>query len=77
MAQIDKLYLEIMQMDNVDLLDRRQELTHEGKLIRKELTRRLKCGGYWKGPHIQHTLGKEVIETPSVVGQVRIVKGGK
>ena len=76
MAQVDKLYLEIMQMDNVDLLSRSQEQTHEGKLIRKEITRRKRCGNIWIGPHIQWTMGDEVIETPSTVGTVRIVKGG-
>tara|TARA_B100000131_G_scaffold297054_1_gene315468 strand:+ start:453 stop:695 length:243 start_codon:yes stop_codon:yes gene_type:complete len=76
MAQVDKLYLEIMQMDNVDLLNRSQEQTHEGKLIRKEITRRKNCGNIWIGPHIKWTIGDEVIETPSTVGTVRIVKGG-
>ena len=55
---------------------RSQEQTHEGKLIRKEITRRKNCGNIWIGPHIKWTIGDEVIETPSTVGTVRIVKGG-
>ena len=76
MAQVNKLYLEIMQMDSIDLLDRSQEQSHEGKLIRKEIERRIRCGNIWRGPHIQWTIGDEVIETPSTVGTVRIIKGG-
>ena len=77
MAQVNTEYLAVMQMDNVELLAKRQELTHTGKLIRKEITRRKKCGNYWKGPHQKWNLGSEVIETPSRVGTVTIVSGGK
>ena len=42
MAKIDSTYLAIMQMDSNDLEARRHELSPEGKLIRKEITRRNK-----------------------------------
>ena len=46
MAQVNSQYLAIMQLDSIELEDRRHEQTPEGKLIRKELTRRNKCV-YW------------------------------
>lgn len=77
MAQANTEYLAVMQMDNVELLARNQELTRTGKLIRKEITRRKKCGNHWQGPYQQWNLGSEVIETPSRVGTVTIVSGGR
>ena len=77
MAQVNTEYLAVMQMDNVELLAKRQELTRTGKLIRKEITRRKNCGNHWKGPYQTWNLGSEVIETPSRVGTVTIVSGGK
>lgn len=78
MAQVNTEYLAVMQMDNVELLAQRHELTRTGKLIRKEIMRRKKCGNYWKGPHQTWNLGSEVIETPSTVGTViQYVKGSK
>ena len=48
----------------------------EGKLIRKEITRREKCN-YWKGEFRKHKGGLDgEVQTPSVVGTVRIVSGG-
>jgi hypothetical protein len=75
-AKIDENYLAVMQMDNVDLLDRRQEQTPMGKLIRKEITRREKCN-YWKGAYPTWKGGPDgEFSTPSVVGTVRTyVKG--
>ncbi len=77
MAKIDNTYLSIMQMDSNDLIARRQEMTPEGKLIRKEITRRDKIN-FWKGDFPVHKGGKDgTMQTPSVVGTVRIIKGGK
>ena len=77
MAKIDNTYLDIMQMDSNDLIARRQEMTPEGKLIRKEITRRDKIN-FWKGDFPVHKGGKDgTMQTPSVVGTVRIIKGGK
>ena len=76
MAKINTQYLAIMQMDSIDLLARRQEKTPSGKLIRKEITRRNKCN-YWKGEFRTHRGGIDgTVQTPSVVGTVRIVSGG-
>ena len=77
MAKIDNTYLSIMQMDSNDLIARRQEMTPEGKLIRKEIPRRDKIN-LWKGDFPVHKGGKDgTMQTPSVVGTVRIIKGGK
>ena len=78
MAKIDNTYLAIMQMDSNDLEARRHEQTPEGKLIRKEITRRNKIN-YWKGPFAEHKGGRDgVMQTPSVVGTVRTyIKGSK
>ena len=78
MAQINTQYLAVMQLDSVELLARRQELTPEGRLIRKEITRRNKCG-YWKGEFLSHKGGKDgTMQTPSRVGTVTTyIKGAK
>lgn len=78
MAKVNTEYLAIMQMDSNDLYARRQELSPEGKLIRKEITRREKIN-YWKGPFAVHKGGRDgVMQTPSRVGQViTYVKGSK
>ena len=78
MAKIDNTYLAIMQMDSNDLEARRHELSPEGKLIRKEITRRNKIN-YWKGPFAEHKGGRDgIMQTPSRVGQViTYVKGAK
>ena len=76
MAQVNSQYLAIMQLDSIELEDRRHEQTPEGKLIRKEITRRNKCN-YWKGEFRTHRGGLDgTVQTPSVVGTVRIVSGG-
>ena len=76
MAQVNSQYLAIMQLDSIELEKRRHEQTPEGKLIRKEITRREKCG-HWKGEFRKHKGGLDgEVQTPSVVGTVRIVKGG-
>ena len=76
MAQVNTQYLAIMQLDSIELLDRRHEQTPEGKLIRKEITRREKIG-FWKGEFPVHKGGIDgTMQTPSVVGTVRIVQGG-
>ena len=77
MAQVNTEYLAVMQMDNVELLAQRHELTRTGKLIRKEIMRRKQCNNYWKGPHQVWNLGDEAVQTPSRVGTVTIVSGGK
>ena len=78
MAKIDSKYMAIMQLDSNELERRRQEQTPEGKLIRKEITRREKIN-YWKGPFAEHKGGRDgIMQTPSVVGTVRTyVKGSK
>ena len=77
MAKIDSKYMAIMQLDSNELERRRQEQTPEGKLIRKEITRREKIN-YWKGDFPVHKGGKDgTMQTPSVVGTVRYVKGAK
>ncbi len=78
MAKIDSKYMAIMQLDSNELIARRQEQTPEGKLIRKEITRREKIN-YWKGPFAEHRGGRDgIMQTPSVVGTVRTyVKGSK
>ena len=76
MAQVNSQYLAIMQLDSIELEERRHEQTPEGKLIRKEITRREKCN-YWKGDFPVHKGGLDgTVQTPSVVGTVRIVSGG-
>ena len=42
MAQVNTEYLAIMQLDSNELYARRNEESSEGKLIRKEITRREK-----------------------------------
>ena len=78
MAKVNTEYLAIMQMDSNDLYARRHEQTPEGKLIRKEITRR-NAINYWKGPFAEHKGGRDgVMQTPSRVGQViTYVKGAK
>ena len=78
MAQVNTQYLAIMQMDSNDLYARRNEMSSEGKLIRKEITRREKIN-YWKGPFAVHKGGRDgTMQTPSRVGQViTYVKGRK
>jgi len=77
MAQANTQYLAIMQLDSIELEKRRHEQTPEGKLIRKEITRRNKIG-FWKGEFPVHKGGIDgTVQTPSVVGTVRIVKGGR
>ena len=78
MAKVNTEYLAIMQMDSNDLYARRQELSPEGRLIRKEITRREKIN-YWKGPFAIHKGGIDgTLQTPSRVGQViTYVKGSK
>jgi len=77
-AKIDENYLAVMQMDSIDLLARKDELTPMGAKIRKELQRR-KCTNYWSGPFPIHKGGPDgTLQTPSVVGTVRTyVKGSK
>lgn len=75
MAQVNTQYLAIMQLDNIELEDRRHEQTAEGKLIRKELTRR-DAIGFWKGEFRTYGGGIDgTLQTPSRVGTVTIVKG--
>tara|TARA_B100001057_G_scaffold408873_1_gene423291 strand:+ start:101 stop:337 length:237 start_codon:yes stop_codon:yes gene_type:complete len=75
MAQVNTQYLAIMQLDNIELEDRRQEQTVEGKLIRKELIRR-DAIGFWKGEFRTHGGAIDgTLQTPSRVGTVTIVKG--
>ena len=75
MAQVNTQYLAIMQLDNIELEDRRHEQTPEGRLIRKELTRR-NAIGFWKGEFRTHGGGIDgTLQTPSRVGTVTIVKG--
>lgn len=78
MAKIDSRYLAIMQLDSNELEARRHEQTPEGKLIRKEITRR-NAINYWKGDFPVHKGGIDgTMQTPSVVGTVRTyVKGSK
>ena len=75
MAQANTQYLAIMQLDSIELEKRRHEQTPEGKLIRKELRRR-DAIGFWKGEFRTHRGGIDgTVQTPSVVGTVRIVGG--
>ena len=78
MAQVNTKYLAIMQLDSNELYARRNEMSSEGKLIRKEITRREKIN-YWKGDFPVHKGGRDgVMQTPSRVGQViTYVKGSK
>lgn len=78
MAKVNTEYLAIMQLDSNELEKRRHELTPEGKLIRKEITRR-NAINHWKGPFAVHKGGRDgVMQTPSKVGQViKYVKGSK
>jgi len=78
MAKVNTEYLAIMQLDSNELYARRLELSPEGKLIRKEITRREKIN-YWKGDFPVHKGGRDgVMQTPSRVGQViTYVKGSK
>ena len=63
--------LEIMTLDSKDLLARRFEQTPEGAAIRKEITRREKCG-FWLGDFPEVQVKERKIQE-SKVGQVRIV----
>ena len=63
--------LTFMTADSKDLLARRFEQTPEGAAIRKEITRREKCG-VWLGDWPEGQV-KEKKERESTVGQVRIV----
>jgi|TARA_R100001079_G_C4337891_1_gene105770 hypothetical protein len=63
--------LEIMTLDSKDLYARRFEQTPEGAAIRKEITRREKCG-FWLGDFPEVNV-KETKELESKVGQVRII----
>ena len=75
MAQVNTQYLAIMQLDNIELENRRHEQTPEGKLVRKELRRR-DAIGFWKGEFRTHGGGIDgTLQTPSRVGTVTIVKG--
>jgi len=78
MAQVNSQYLAIMQLDSIELEDRRHEQTPEGKLIRKEITRREKCN-FWKGEFPVHKGGRDgEMQTPSRVGTITTyVKGAK
>ena len=78
MAKVNTEYLAIMQMDSNDLEARRHEQTPEGKLIRKEITRR-NAINYWKGDFPVHKGGRDgLMQTPSVVGIVgTYIKGTK
>ena len=63
--------LTFMTADSKDLYARRHELSKDGAAIRKEITRREKCG-FWLGdfPEVKQ---KEIKEEESKVGQVRVV----
>tara|TARA_A100001015_G_scaffold318263_1_gene437628 strand:- start:1771 stop:1968 length:198 start_codon:yes stop_codon:yes gene_type:complete len=63
--------LTFMTADSKDLYARRHELSKDGAAIRKEITRREKCG-FWLGdfPEVKT---KETKEEESKVGQVRVV----
>ena len=63
--------LTFMTADSKDLLARRFEQTPEGAAIRKEITRREKCG-FWLGDFPEVNV-KERKELESKVGQVRII----
>ena len=63
--------LTFMTADIKDLYDRRHEQTPEGAAIRKEITRREKCG-FWLGDFPEVKTKEQKIEE-SRVGQVRIV----
>ena len=78
MAQVNTEYLAIMQLDSNELDARRNEESSEGRLIRKEITRREKIN-YWKGDFPVHKGGRDgTMQTPSRVGQViTYVKGSK
>jgi len=78
MAQVNTQYLAIMQLDSNELYARRNEESSEGRLIRKEITRREKIN-YWKGDFPVHKGGRDgTMQTPSRVGQViTYVKGSK
>ena len=62
--------LEVMNMNNLDLLSREGEQGTDGRMIRKELTRR-QAIGYWKGDFAKYEIKDEQVE--SVVGTVRVV----
>ena len=78
MAQVNTQYLAIMQLDSNELYARRNEMNSDGRLIRKEITRREKIN-YWKGDFPVHKGGRDgTMQTPSRVGQViTYVKGSK
>ena len=64
--------LTFMTVDSKDLYARRHEQTPEGAAIRKEITRREKCG-FWLGdfPEVKQ---KETKEEESKIGQVRYLR---
>jgi hypothetical protein len=78
MAQMNTQYLAIMQLNSVELLARRHELTHEGRLIRKEIRRR-EATGFWKGEFVTNRgTAERAQEIESKVGTVTTyVKGAK
>ena len=63
--------LTFMTVDSKDLYARRHEQTPEGAAIRKEITRREKCG-FWLGDFPEVKTKEQKIEE-SRVGQVRII----
>jgi hypothetical protein len=78
MAQVNIEYSAIMEMDNVELLAQRHELTRTGKMIRKEIMRRKQCNNYWKGPFQTWSISDDSVQTPSKVGTViTYTKGSK
>ena len=62
--------LEVMNMDNLVLHSREGEQGADGRMIRKELTRR-QAIGYWKGGFAKYEIKDD--EPVSAVGTVRIV----
>ena len=78
MAQVNIEYSAIMEMDNVELLAQRHELTRTGKMIRKEIMRRKQSNNYWKGPFQTWSISDDSVQTPSKVGTViTYTKGSK
>ena len=62
--------LEVMNMYNLVLHSREGEQGADGRMIRKELTRR-QAIGYWKGDFAKYEIKDD--EPVSAVGTVRIV----
>ena len=63
--------LDIMQLDNLELLQYRNEVGKFGADVRKELTRR-EAIGFWKGGFAEVSV-KQEDEVQGTVGQVRVV----